>query len=419
VRTLGWIGPGSRSHRRRCRRDWHSLTQAHCTVCCEHFGSGGIAAFTGEGASASRSPSCRRSSGSQRRHTGRSGEWSPPTPRALPERRSRRQCRCGRMRALSPAVGRCWVHERSYLQALRLQLREPNHGREDRCGRCRAVVTVPAALRRANGWTELGRVPVRWRSSGSWGSCSTAVMSRVTSTRKCHQAGRTTTSGHMTRCGAAGQEVRRVVGAVPDKDLGQDDRRGVRRCAYRRRVAASRPIRQAVTCRASSLCAWSSPRELAGLPWLRGDLGSLLGRLRPRRLAAFVDRLVRLFRRRYTPWRRPGPDRTLRRRGTRCLPSATAAARLQLCPPDERERTHRGHDCGLFPRRPTHPQERPGHAGHDSFAGSLPDFPRSDLHAITNDCQMPHAGMARRCLASAVPYPSLADAPGDSSTCRT
>jgi hypothetical protein len=78
---------------------------------------------------------------------------------------------------------------------------------------------------------------------------------------------------------------------------------------------------------------------------------------------------------------------------TRCLPFAAATARLLA---DDRERTHRGHDSGLFPRRPPHPQERPGHAGHDSIAGSLADFPQRDLYAITNDCHERNGATPRR-----------------------
>ena len=230
------------------------------------------------------------------------------------------------------------------------------------------------------------------RSSGRWGSYSTAaclVLLRPGSATR--QRGRLHLDMRRVRSRGPGGAAR--CGGCARQGPRQDDRRGVHRCAHRRRVAGSRPIRQAVTCRASSLCASSSLRELAGLLWLRGDLGSLLGGLRPRRQAAFLDRLLRLFRRGYTPWRRPGPDLTLRRRSTRCLPSATVTARLL---PDDRERTHRGHDCGLFPCRPPHPQERTGHAGHDPIAGSLADFLRKDLHAITNDCHIPNGATPRR-----------------------
>jgi hypothetical protein len=58
--------------------------------------------------------------------------------------------------------------------------------------------------------------------------------------------------------------------------------------------------------------------------------------------------------------------------------TSSAAQLLGACKevwlPDDRERTHRGYDSGLFPRRPPHPQERPRHAGHNSIAGVSPTF---------------------------------------------
>jgi len=46
----------------------------------------------------------------------------------------------------------------------------------------------------------------------------------------------------------------------------------------------------------------------------------------------------------------------LRRKSARCLPSTGATARLL---PHDRERTHRGHDSGLFPCRPPHRKSDP------------------------------------------------------------
>jgi len=114
----------------------------------------------------------------------------------------------------------------------------------------------------------------------------------------------------------------------------------------------------------------------------------------PPRAHPHLTRLARTPRHsRRSSWLESPAHSTLRRRSTRCLPSAAATARLLG---DDRDRAHRGHDSGLFPSRPPHPQERPGHAGHNPIAGSPADLPRRDLHAITNDCHIPNRATARR-----------------------
>ncbi len=81
---------------------------------------------------------------------------------------------------------------------------------------------------------------------------------------------------------------------------------------------------------------------------------------------------------------RLGADLTLRRRSPRCLPSATATARLQPCLPDDRERTHRGHDSspGMGTGRGRPLRRARGHGRLHPRKPREPRHPDAEAHRI-------------------------------------